>query len=43
MKSRKAGIFNVTQIFLMDGKGLEDKTELMENVNCKLYKFEFVL
>ena len=37
MKLRKAGIFNVTQVFLMDGKGLEAKTELMENVNGKLY------
>ena len=32
MKSRKPGIFNVMQIFLRDGDGLEAKTELIENV-----------
>ena len=38
MKWGGAGVFGVMHVFLMDGRGLEAGTGLVESVNCKLYK-----
>ena len=43
MKLGRAGVFGVTQIFLMDGGGLEAGTELVEGVRFFLVIGEGVL
>ena len=40
MKLGRAGVFGVTQIFLMDGGGLEAGTELVEGGRCQSHAFK---